>query len=132
MSEGISPAPLDGDYVVKLAQELIQVPAENPPGDYSEVAERIMGELKAPGVDRIETHEFVSVRPNFIIQAGEGARAVRAATSLSAATWTRMVGNGEPFQVVLVGRFGGRLAQSCLDRSGKDVHHSFYSCAEHF
>ncbi len=126
MSVGISPAPVDRDYVVKPAQEPIQIPAENPPGDCSEVAERIMGELKAPGVDRTETHEFVSGRPNFIIQAGEEARAIRAATSFSAATWTRMVCNGEPFQVALVSRLGGRLARSCLDRSGKDVHHSFY------
>ena len=79
MSEGISPAPVDGDDVVKPAQEPIQIPAENPPGDYSEVAERIMGELKALGVDRTETHEFVSGRPSFIIQAGEEARAIRAA-----------------------------------------------------
>ncbi len=72
MSEGISPAPVDRAYVVKPAQEPIQIPAENPPGDCSEVGERIMGELKALGVDRIETQEFVSGRPNFIIQAGEG------------------------------------------------------------
>ncbi len=132
MSEGISPAPVDGDYVVKPAQEPIQIPAENPPGDCSEVAERIMGELKALGVDRIETHEFVSGRPNFIIQAGEGARAIRpfmengtpgiffgpgefiseahlpnervpAQNPIGAA---RMVCNGEPFQGALAGRSG--------------------------
>ena len=72
MKEGILPVPVDGDYVVKLARELIRIPAENPPGDCSEVAERILGELKSLGVDRIETHEFVSGQPNFIIQTGEG------------------------------------------------------------
>ena len=71
MADGIPPVLVDGDYIVKLAQELIQIPAENPPGDCSEVAERIMGELKVLGVDKIETHEFKSGMPNFIIQAGE-------------------------------------------------------------
>jgi succinyl-diaminopimelate desuccinylase len=67
MEEGILPVPIDGDYVVKLARELIRIPAENPPGDCSEVAERILGELKSLGVDRIETHEFVSGQPNLVI-----------------------------------------------------------------
>ncbi|MFP6889843.1 MAG: hypothetical protein VCF07_08860, partial [Nitrospinota bacterium] len=56
----------------KLAQELIQIPAENPPGDCAEVAGRILSELKSIGVDRIETHEFKPGQPNFIIQAGDG------------------------------------------------------------
>jgi succinyl-diaminopimelate desuccinylase len=68
----IAPVPVDGDYVTNLAQELIQIPAENPPGDCSEVADRILSELKSIGVDSIETHEFKKGMPNFIIQAGEG------------------------------------------------------------
>jgi len=72
MVDRIVPVPVDGDYVVKLAQELIQIPAENPPGDCAEVAGRILSELKSIGVDRIETHEFKPGQPNFITQAGDG------------------------------------------------------------
>jgi succinyl-diaminopimelate desuccinylase len=67
----IEPVAVDQDYVVRLAQDLIRIPAENPPGDCSEVADRILSELKAIGVDRIETHEFKKGMPNFIIQTGE-------------------------------------------------------------
>lgn len=71
MGNGISPVAVDQDYVVRMAQELIRIPAENPPGDCSDVAERILAELKSLGVDRIETHEFKKGFPNFIIQTGE-------------------------------------------------------------
>ena len=72
MAEEIIPIHANGDYVISLAQELIQIPAENPPGDCTEVAGRILSELKSIGVERIETHEFQSGQPNFIIQAGDG------------------------------------------------------------
>ncbi len=72
MPSDIAPVPVDGDYVTNLARELIRIPAENPPGDCSEVADRILSELKSIGVDSIETHEFKKGMPNFIIQAGEG------------------------------------------------------------
>ena len=71
MAQEIAPVPVDGDYVVNLARELIRIPAENPPGDCSEIAGRILSELKTLGVDRIETHEFKSGMPNFVIQTGE-------------------------------------------------------------
>jgi len=71
MGNDIEPVGVDADYVVRMAQELIRIPAENPPGDCTDVAERILSELKSFGVDRIETHEFVNGQPNFIIQAGE-------------------------------------------------------------
>ena len=58
MPSEIAPVPVDGDYVTNLARELIRIPAENPPGDCSEVADRILSELKSIGVDSIETHEF--------------------------------------------------------------------------
>ncbi|MFC1492028.1 M20 family metallopeptidase [Nitrospinota bacterium] len=72
MADGIIPVPVDGDYVVALARELIRIPAENPPGDCSAIAERILSELKSLGAERIETHEFIQGMPNFIIQTGEG------------------------------------------------------------
>ena len=72
MPSEIAPVPVDGDYVTNLARELIRIPAENPPGDCSGIADRILSELKSLGVDRIETHEFKKGMPNFIIQAGEG------------------------------------------------------------
>ncbi len=72
MGNEIEPVAVDQDYVVRLAQELIRIPAENPPGDCAEVADRILAELKSIGVDRIETHEFKKGMPNFIIQTGEG------------------------------------------------------------
>ena len=82
MTGEIVPIPVDGDYVVKLAQELIRIPAENPPGDCTEVAGRILSELKSIGVDRVETHEFKPGQPNFIIQAGDGGEGGFAATSM--------------------------------------------------
>lgn len=72
MADEIAPVPVDQDYVVRMAQELIRIPAENPPGDCSDVAERILAELASFGIDRIETHEFKKGLPNFIIQTGEG------------------------------------------------------------
>ena len=72
MNSAIAPVPVDGDYVVSLAQELIRIPAENPPGDCSGMAERILAELKAIGVDNITTYEYEAGMPNFIIQTGEG------------------------------------------------------------
>lgn len=71
MKNDIQPVSVEQDYVIKLAQELVQIPAENPPGDCSDVAERILAELRSLGVDRIETHEFKKGMPNFIIQTGE-------------------------------------------------------------
>lgn len=71
MAAEIEPVSVDSDYVVRMAQELIRIPAENPPGNCEAVADRILSELKAIGVDRIETHEFEKGMPNFIIQAGE-------------------------------------------------------------
>ena len=71
MGYEIEPVRVDEDYVVNMAQELIRIPAENPPGDCTDVAERILAELKSFGVDRIETHEFKKGLPNFIIQTGE-------------------------------------------------------------
>ena len=55
MPSEIAPVPVDGDYVTNLARELIRIPAENPPGDCSGIADRILSELKSLGVDRIET-----------------------------------------------------------------------------
>ena len=68
----ISPVPVDGNYIVRIAQELIRIPSENPPGDCSAVAERILAELGAIGVDDIITHEYRAGMPNFIIRAGSG------------------------------------------------------------
>ena len=72
MNSAITPVPVDGDYVVNLAQELIRIPAENPPGDCSDMAERILAELKSIGVENITTHEYEAGMPNFIIQTGDG------------------------------------------------------------
>lgn len=72
MNSAITPVPVDGNYVVRLARELIRIPSENPPGDCSAVAERILAELKAIGADDIITHEYEAGMPNFIIRAGEG------------------------------------------------------------
>ncbi len=72
MKNAVEAISVDADYTVRLAQDLIRIPAENPPGDCSAVAERVLRELKALGADRIETHEFQPGMPNFIIQAGEG------------------------------------------------------------
>ena len=72
MSNAITPVSVDGDYVVGLAQELIRIPAENPPGDCSDMAERILAELKAIGVGDITTYEYESGMPNFIIRTGDG------------------------------------------------------------
>ena len=72
MNSAIAPVPVDGDYVVNLAQELIRIPAENPPGDCSGMAERILAELKTLGVENITTHEYEAGMPNFIIQTGDG------------------------------------------------------------
>lgn len=71
-NSAIAPVPVDGDYVVELARELIRIPAENPPGDCSAVAERILAELRAIGVEDVATHEYKAGMPNFIIQTGEG------------------------------------------------------------
>ena len=73
MNSAITPVPVDGDYVVGLARELIRIPSENPPGDCSAVAERILAELKTIGADEIITHEYEAGMPNFIIRAGGGA-----------------------------------------------------------
>jgi len=72
MSNGIEPVGVDADYVVRMAQELIRIPAENPPGNCMDVADRMLTELKSLGVDRIETHEFEPGMPNYIIQTGDG------------------------------------------------------------
>ncbi len=72
MYNAIAPVPVDGDYIVQLAQELIRIPAENPPGDCSAIAERILAELKAIGVEDVRTHEYEAGMPNFIIQTGSG------------------------------------------------------------
>ncbi len=72
MNSAITPVPVDGDYVVRLARELIRIPSENPPGDCSAVAERILAELKTIGADEIITHEYEAGMPNFIIRAGGG------------------------------------------------------------
>ncbi len=72
MNNAITPVAVDGEYVVELARELIRIPAENPPGDCSAVAERILTELKAIGVDDVTTHEYEPGMPNFIIRMGEG------------------------------------------------------------
>jgi succinyl-diaminopimelate desuccinylase len=72
MPAEVAPVEVDQDYVVRMAQELIRIPAENPPGNCSAVAERILAELKTLGMDRIETHEFEAGMPNFIIQTGAG------------------------------------------------------------
>lgn len=72
MNSAITPVPVDGNYVVRLARELIRIPSENPPGDCSAVAERILAELRTIGADDIITHEYEAGMPNFIIRAGEG------------------------------------------------------------
>ena len=71
MGEAIAPVEVDQDYVVRMAQELIRIPAENPPGDCSAIADKILSELRSFGVDRVETHEFETGMPNFIIQTGD-------------------------------------------------------------
>ena len=60
------------NYIIKLAQELIQIPAENPPGDCSDIAERILKELASIGITDIKTYEYEKGMPNFIIQTGDG------------------------------------------------------------
>ena len=71
MSGSVTAVDVDQDYVVRMAQELIRIPAENPPGDCTEIAEKILAELKSFGVDRITTHEFKPGLPNFIIETGD-------------------------------------------------------------
>jgi len=71
MPANVVPVPADADDVVRMAHELIRIPAENPPGDCGRIAERILSELRSFGIDRIETHEFHQAMPNFIIQTGD-------------------------------------------------------------
>jgi succinyl-diaminopimelate desuccinylase len=72
MANELAAISVDPEYVVRMAQELIRIPAENPPGNCVDVADRILTELRSFGVERIETHEFKQGQPNFIIQAGDG------------------------------------------------------------
>ena len=72
MAEEINAIEVNENYVVELAQELIQIPAENPPGDCSDVAEKILKELQSIGISNIKTYEYEKGMPNFIIQTGDG------------------------------------------------------------
>lgn len=40
MGDDTAPIGADQDYVVRMVQELIRMPAENPPSDCTDVAER--------------------------------------------------------------------------------------------
>ena len=58
MPEEINAIQVDQNYIIELAQELIQIPAENPPGDCSDMAEKILKELSSIGISNIKTYDF--------------------------------------------------------------------------
>lgn len=63
---------VDGEYAIRLAQRLVRIPSDNPPGDVSKVADLLLEEFRRAGLTPAETYEPAPGKPNFIFTLGEG------------------------------------------------------------
>jgi len=63
---------VDREYEINLLRELIGIKSANPPGDCTEIANRVEAEMKSIGVDKVEIIEPAPGRRNVIGTLGKG------------------------------------------------------------